>query len=341
MDTEIVGDINKLAEIALTESHEALREMLGEIDYNISEGGINIVGTFSYLNFRDGRPIQEEFVNLIYHKIVPYCLSRKFIAKCRENLQETKEARWLHEPVDAAKELFIKAKKKNPKSGEVGEVVLFTLLEGLIGAPKIVSKMKLKTNSNMEIYGSDGIHIKFDKNTEELLIYWGEAKLWKELSSAITDIMESIKEFHKPDEITGEKQRDFDINIIREYADIDTTDNEKAKELLLNYLDPYRREYRDQMREIHACLAIWDWKVYETIIKKSSTPEEIEAKFIKRYRSRIEKASKLFVEKARESGIDRLRFHFFLLPLHNIEEFRKRFCQKVGLPYQKLQEPAK
>src|SRR5579884_933173 len=66
--------------------------------------------------------------------------------------------------VDHAK-LLSEAKKllrRNAKSGEPGELLLYFLMEAVLKAPQAICKMSLKTNRKEEVKGSDGVHIKWD-----------------------------------------------------------------------------------------------------------------------------------------------------------------------------------
>jgi len=324
-------DVSKLADIALAGTHTGLSVRLRQIEFDWNTDGVKAEGTFCYLAFRDGQLTQDDFVDFVYHKIIPFCLPRDYVSFCRAKLDATKDERWFHEPVDAAKELFIKAKKKNAKSGEPGEVVLFTLLEGLFHAPRIVAKMKLKTSPNMEVYGSDAIHMKYDPEDQSLTIYWGEAKLYGELSGALEEIASSIKGFREHDLKKDGVQREFDLGVIQSHPDLDSPDNEATKEALLAYFDPYS-EYSNQLKEVHACLAIWDWSFCKKL--NELDPSEAEEEFKKKYLERIQSACSLFIEKLKSHSLESFRFHFFLLPITDVTEFRRRFCQKIGLPFQ-------
>ena len=68
----------------------------------------------------------------------------------------------------------IKAQKGSSRSGEAGEIVLYILNEWVLKAPQIVSKMYLKTNANMPVHGTDGIHARFDETKKKLYLYWGK-----------------------------------------------------------------------------------------------------------------------------------------------------------------------
>jgi len=327
-DTHI--DVSKLAEIALAGTYSGLDARLRQIDFAWNTDGVKAEGTFCYLAFRDGRLTQDEFLEFVYHKIVPFCLNRDYIRSCRERLDDTHDERWFYEPVDAAKELFIKAKNKNPKSGEPGEVVLFALLEGLLRAPRIVAKMRLKTNPNMEVYGSDAIHMKYHPEDESLTVFWGEAKLYTQLSSALDEIASSIKGFREYDSNRKGVQRYFDIDVIQAHPDLDTPDVESTRDALLTYFDPYT-EHSNHVREIHACLAMWDWSFCKQV--SGLDPAEAEDVFKQKYQERIESACSLFIEKLKSNSLEQFRFHFFLIPLHDIADFRRRFCNKLGLPF--------
>ncbi|MBN1691051.1 MAG: DUF1837 domain-containing protein [Dehalococcoidia bacterium] len=319
-------DVSKLSNVGLVGNYDGLDARLKQIEFSWDTCGIKAEGTFCYVAFRDSNPTQDEFVQIIYDKITDFCLQRDFINDRVAKFKVTNNKKYIIELSDAARDLFIKAKKKNTRSGEPGELVLFVLLEGLLQAPRIVAKMYLKTNANMEVYGSDAIHMRYQNDTKSLNLYWGEAKLYKELAGALDKIVESVHKFNTPDSETGLIPRDFDINIIKKHADIV---DEDAMEALMSFLDPYTQHYAN-LHEINACLAIWDWEFYKTL---PSDPSDIEENFKTGYVDRIKSACELFTDKIKAKGIEHLRFHFFLLPLVDKQQFRKLFCCKVGLPY--------
>ncbi|USS85612.1 DUF1837 domain-containing protein [Fructilactobacillus myrtifloralis] len=51
-----------------------------------------------------------------------------------------------------------KFRDSSENDGEGGEILLYSFLEGDLKAPKILSKMPLKTNSNHYVFGADGVH---------------------------------------------------------------------------------------------------------------------------------------------------------------------------------------
>lgn len=78
------------------------------------------------------------------------------------------------------------------KAGEGGEVILYSLLEGHLGAPKVLSKMELKTNSDHYVYGSDGVHLlRTGKYTFQLI--FGESKMYADSGGVGSSVKLGIK----------------------------------------------------------------------------------------------------------------------------------------------------
>ncbi|WP_248704778.1 DUF1837 domain-containing protein [Curtobacterium sp. MWU13-2055] len=65
----------------------------------------------------------------------------------------------------------------DPLNGEGGELLLYGFLEGHLGAPKVLTKMELKTSGNDYVKGADGLHLlQRDDDTFELI--FGESKMY-------------------------------------------------------------------------------------------------------------------------------------------------------------------
>lgn len=327
--SETQVDTSTLAAIALAGTYSGLSSRLRQIDFVWATNGIPAEGTFCYLAFRDGQITQDEFVDFVYSRIIDFCLPREKVRKARDAVAAG-DTKPMLDLVDEAKSLFLHAKKKNPRSGEPGEVVLFTLLEGLVNAPRLVAKMRLKTNPNMEVHGSDAIHIKYEAASETLTIFWGEAKLYGELSAALDQIAASVKGFREYNPDTNGDQRSFDIALVQSHPDLEAPQARATKDALLAYFDPYT-EYSNKVREVHACLAIWDWEFCKSV--STVAPDKAEEVFKTKYLERIKSACSLFIDKVKKHGLDKCRFHFFLIPVLDVTEFRRRFCAKVGLPF--------
>jgi hypothetical protein len=122
---------------------------------------------------------------------------------------------------------------KNPKDtgagGELGEILLYLFLEQKLNAPKLLSKIELKTSGNQYIYGSDGIHLLNckDKNGTPLCqLILGESKIIGDLQSAIDDAFDSLE---KANSSPDNELRLIETNIFKEAFDDVTAEYIKAQ----------------------------------------------------------------------------------------------------------------
>ncbi|MDP2846941.1 MAG: DUF1837 domain-containing protein [Humidesulfovibrio sp.] len=315
-----------LADLALAGEYSGIenRLVLSEIEMpDVSP--INMKGSFLYISMKSGQPSTEELAQYVYYKIIDFCVPRHVKDSYYTKFKETNDSRYILDLTDLARKSLIAAKKSLDTSGEPGEILLFIILEAFLKAPRAVCKMNLKTNSSMPVHGTDAAHIIFTKETESLELLWGEAKLYKQMSSALDSICESIKDFTSVHQFGS--QREKDIQIIRMHSDVN---DESIRQHLLNYFDPYTAQ-SNNVSERYCCFVGFDSSLYDNMVKY--TEEEAINKFLEKYRSRVETACGLFKTKIIESKIERLRYYCILLPFDSVESFRKSFYQFLGVGY--------
>ncbi len=172
---------------------------------------ITAVGKFFYLSFRDGIPTVDEFIDYIYNQIIPFCIPAKEIRETAKKFEETKDtALWLRLG-DKARNLFIKARNERVTTGEPWELILYIILEAALLAPQVASKMYLKTSEMMPVHGADSIHMTYDNVSSVLTLFWGESKLYQQLSATLDEMIKSISAFILPKGGRSPKERDIDI----------------------------------------------------------------------------------------------------------------------------------
>lgn len=96
--------------------------------------------------------------------------------------------------------LVTKAKEKLRKAenndGELGEILLYCMLESHLSAPKLLTKLELKTAANNYVNGADGVHLlKIDDSTYQFV--FGESKLNSDLRRGIYKAFDSINNLLK------------------------------------------------------------------------------------------------------------------------------------------------
>lgn len=215
-------------------------------------------------------------------------------------------------------ELFILARKhfrKFENSGEVGELLLFFLLEAAIGAPQVVSKMEIKTNKKEEVKGSDGIHVKWDNNDNHLDVFLGEAKLHKSIGPAIKSALGSISKFYNSNRL------DEELHLVTaHFKHLD----EEFKTYVTQWVN--REESEKECHIINCCLIGFDWKQYSQL---SDQKEKLFNEFENKYRVYTERVQKILKNRFQNYSHRHLTFHFLFLPFQNVEEFREAFYKEL------------
>lgn len=95
-----------------------------------------------------------------------------------------------------------KFREFDKNEGELAEFIGYSFLESDLGAPKIISKMELKTDNNMYFNGADGVH--FLKKDCGYQLIFVEAKTYDDLYNGIWNAIDSIDKF-KNNSIKDEK----------------------------------------------------------------------------------------------------------------------------------------
>lgn len=121
-------------------------------------------------------------VEALINNIVPYALSRQELETYKDSVgtQFTKAVR--------------KLRKHETNDGELGELLLYCFLEAHLNAPKILTKLEIKTSNNDYSKGSDGIHLlKIDDQNFQLV--FGESKLNSTFQRGLYEAFGSIHDF--------------------------------------------------------------------------------------------------------------------------------------------------
>lgn len=146
-----------------------------------------------------------------------YVFSRATIEKFK--LDDDEEAIGIH-----ALDLLREASNPDDKGagGELGEILLYLFLEQKLGAPKLLSKVELKTSGNQYVFGSDGVHLlTIDGGKSSIYqLVLGESKIKGDLVDAVNDAFDSIGRVAKNPET---EIRLIEKNILVESFDEDTT----------------------------------------------------------------------------------------------------------------------
>jgi len=283
--------------------------------YTACLGALDVGGTigtpvtnlrFQYLRFDgNGMPKFTELARVLAEHVVEY----SFSARRRGHPVKPHEHARIH---NDARKYF----RKFAKGGEAGEMLLYFLLEAVLGAPQLVAKMEMKTNPNVENFGSDGIHMKWHDSDGLLDVYFGEAKLEQTVAAAVRNMLKSLEKFHRDGLL------DFELSLVTtHYKHAD----ERMKTEVLSMID--KTHPSGNCRINHACLIGYDWKEYGNLngIKIGQLEEE----FKKRYAAHLPEIVALIKKRLGQFTQPHIRFEIFLLPFRTVQEFRDAFNQVI------------
>lgn len=188
-----------------------------------------------YLAFAEDQPLIERFAHVLVDQITNYVIPVNKRNKIFADLKSGIDISMLSKLFIEARAAFIKynpnAKNQN-RYTEVGELISFCLANSQFEAVQLASKMALKTNSEMPVYGLDGIHGKINKDGS-LTIFFIEAKVTDDLESGIDQLGNSIEKFNDKDRIIRNEYR-----IINDLSNLDALQGQ-ARIDAMEYFNPY------------------------------------------------------------------------------------------------------
>ena len=171
-----------------------------------------------HLEIRNNQFTFDSLLRFLRKNIGRYVFSRASIEKFHLNGEE--EAIGLE-----AIELLRKASNpKDPGSGgELGEILLYLFLEQKLNAPKLLSKVELKTTKRQYVFGSDGVHLLQinGQPTPSFQLVLGESKIQGDLKTAVDSAFTSIKGVSQD---TSNEIRLIEANLLSESFDSATTE---------------------------------------------------------------------------------------------------------------------
>lgn len=292
-------------------------DIFSRVEHSNIINGINVNLRFKFIQFDPNGDLK---IELLIKKLLSYFTHYCFSAQKRR-INQTPTEQEQNEMYREAQKLFRKWKqeeindKNKPTSGEMGEMILWLLMEAVLEAPQIVAKMDLKTNRQMESFGSDGIHMKIIDNI--LNIFFSEAKLYGDVVKAMDSIFESIEKFH-----TDEMWKHEYNMVTTHYKHLKEDEQEKI-------FDFINGKIKSQDIKInHACLVGYDWDEYkklDNITARQTFIDEFEAI----YKNDTARLTKLIQSRFNRFSKKQFNFEVFFLPVKSVQELRDKFNEEL------------
>lgn len=208
---------------------------------------------------------------------------------------------------------------KNTEGGELGEILLYCFLESHLKAPKILTKLELKTSSQMFVNGADGVHLlKIDDTNYQLVM--GESKLYGDLNSGITQAFSSIASLLKD----GGKTKDFELQLVNSQLVKEAYDENMYK-FLKNIIIPNAQEDETNIDYSFGIFLGFNIDVSdgEKVMNNKEFRDCIREKIIKKVESCIDSLNTQ-IEAAHFTGYN---FYVYVIPFTDLKTTRKKIIE--------------
>jgi hypothetical protein len=306
LDTELMGAVERLVRGGWDE----LESSVVTVGQPVTLDGTRTTVRLHFLRSDpNGKARLETLARQLADQLVHYCIPRRRLLEAQA-LPPDRQAPAISRMTRQASQLFTQTQER---TGEGSELLLYTLLEKHLGIPQVLSKMSLKTNTEVHIHGADGVHAKLLSNGN-LALYWGESKMYDSVAGAMTDALDSLKPF-----LTGEAQ-DQDLFLIRHYADLG--DPELTASLLEYFDDGSVKSAKVEMRG--ACLIGFSHDAYPLLPAQLEDVQqalnELAANWGSSVRTRVQNRQ-----------LTNFELEIFLVPVPSVDDFRFAIRNALGL----------
>ena len=246
--------------------------------------------------------------------LIDYSLSRK--------VQE----RYSDRPAALSKNARNKFINYIKNKGELGELLLYCFLETHLNAPKILSKLELKTATGQYVNGADGVHfLKLDNGNYQLI--FGESKTIKSLTAALTDAFKSIYEFKNCINANGDDKSGLSYekslvsdNLVKEEYNDDEAD------FIRSIIYPKR----ENTFEVDDAFGIFiGYEITISAEDKRLPNSDFRVKVQGQIKCEVEKSINHIKKKIENHGLSGHHFYIYVLPFTDLNDSRKNIQKEI------------
>lgn len=213
------------------------------------------------------------------------------------------------------------SKSKDTEGGELGEILLYCLLESHLNAPKILTKLELKTSNQMFVNGADGVHL-LKLNDKDYQLIFGESKLNSDLKSGIYNAFESIGKLLSE----KGKKKDFEIELVNSQL-IKEAYDENSYKILKKIIIPSASEDETNIDYSFGIFLGFNVEINDVEKKMSNSEfrETIRAKIINQVTSLLDSIN-YQIKKREFSGYN---FYIYVIPFSDLDKTRKAIIEEL------------
>ncbi len=274
----------------------------------------SIVGFNTTLNLHILKIINNKFayyelVDALEDCIVTYCLSSKELQKLSKNVGKkyTRAVR--------------KLRKHDSNDGELGEILLYCLLESHLKAPKIFTKMQLKTSSNDYVKGADGVHL-LDLGNKNYQLIFGESKLNNDFQRGLYEAFTSINDYLT----RAENNINDEITLLNSHLENETV-TEELYQFLKKIILPSAHEDEINTDNAFGIFIGFDLKIDDDIWILPNT--EFRQTVRKLIQEQVKKEFNYIEKKIKDFKLQGYSFYIYAIPFFDLDKTRKRVIKNL------------
>ncbi|BBH22495.1 hypothetical protein Back11_38400 [Paenibacillus baekrokdamisoli] len=309
-----------LLETRLKDQKEACENIFNQLHFECCEPEYRLNVDCYYLKIDDlGEPRITDLAKYLADMLTQYVHSLAVIVEAYESKNPRDFQRLSR---DAVRLLVSKSKQ-----GDLGEFILWMMKEGILQVPKVITKHGHKTNTNMQNFGSDGVHASFDHQNNELILYIGESKLRSNIKQSVTAALSSIYDHFGVK--NGKRVVDQDIYLLDQFAMNDIND-EKLVAALKDFAKPDSK-VRANTKYTICVFTGYDSKTTAQLknIPFSKMEDHIKTLCL----GEVQSLANHIKTEFSLSPINKYRVVWFMLPFSNIKEFETTFVAETRGEY--------
>lgn len=263
------------------------------------------------LKMQNNRFAYTDLVELLGNNLHHFALSRT-------EVQKLKEEEKYYTLVKKTQEKF---RNYTSNEGELGEIMLYCLLEAHLNAPKILTKLELKTANNDYVKGSDGVHLlKLDEENYQLI--FGEAKLDAKLTTGISNAFGSISKLLKD----GNKKLDFEFDLVNSQL-VKEVYNEQQYEKIKKILLPSAKTEETYLDYSFGIFLGFEAQITDEEMKLSNS--EFRKQIKNRIKQEVLDIISSFNFQIKKEEFTRYQFYIYIIPFSDLAEKRKEIIKDL------------
>lgn len=241
-----------------------------------------------------------------------------YFALSRKQINQLKKDDKLNDLVKKAK---AKLKHHTDNEGELGEILLYCLLESHLNAPKILTKLELKTNSNDYVKGADGVHLlKLSDSDYQLIL--GESKLNSDLKQGIYEAFGSIIKL-----LTSTSKMEFEIDLINSEL-VKEAYEDDSYNILKKIIVPSAKEDETYLDYSFGIFLGFDITITDVELKLSNS--EFRTNIREKIKNEILKAKDSINYQLKKEGYSGYQFYVYVVPFSDLQNKRKDIIKQIS-----------